>query len=502
MFKIFRPPKLSRSLGLGLGFAASAMMTTSILCDSIPITRKITVDELQKHKSTDSTWVAINRKVYDLTDFLQKHPGGSAIIMKFAGKDASKLFNHLHPIYVLDQYLEPENYLGELEGEFATEPKAKSEGGVPPLSRVFNLHDFEFISKKVLTPETWAYYSGGSDDEITMRDNHSAFARIFFNPKVLVDVRNVDISTEMMGIETDAPFYLTAVAMAQMGHPDGELSVARACKEENVIQMISSTSSYHFDDITKETTMSKWFQLYVQPDRSHSHQMLKKCENQNVKAVFVTVDTPVLGFREKDFRLRYADVEDDDTTEQFDPIKDYQDPGITWADIDDFKSRTNLPVAIKGVQRVEDVLLAIDHKVDAVVLSNHGGRQLEYSKPPIEVLADVMPILKERKLDDKIDIFIDGGVKRGTDVVKALCLGAKGVGIGRPYIYANSAYGERGVRKAIQLLKNEVILTMKLLGVTKLEDLNEDLIDTRNLKNRRFHNDVHNDIYEPLTFPK
>lgn len=480
------------------------------------ITQNVSIEELSKHNTIDNrVWVSVNQKVYDLTDFLHQHPGGAKIIMKYGGKDATKIFNSLHPVHVLD-LLDPEQCIGEMSEPFpdssgAEEPTEQELARLnylqkmPKISKIFNLNEFEYVAKKILTPEAWAYYSGGSDNEITLRENHYAFQKYFFNPRVLVDVRQVDISTTMLGVETAAPFYCSAAALAKLGHPDGELSISKGCGKENVIQMISSTASYGFDEILDVALPHQphWFQLYVKPDRAHSFEMIKKCEARGVKAIFVTVDTPLLGRREKDFKFRYDDdVEDVEADFEEDPLKSFQDPGLTWKDIDEFKKVTSIPIVVKGVQTPEDVLLAIDHKVDAVVLSNHGGRQLDFSRAPVDVLEETMALLKQKNLQDSIEIYIDGGVKRGTDVVKALCLGAKGVGLGRPFLYANSCYGEPGVKKAIQLLKNEIILSMKLMGVTKIEDLNSDLLDLRGV-DRKGHGDMFYDsLYEPLSPPE
>lgn len=468
----------------------------------------VTKDELSQHNSMENgVWIAINNQVYDLTEFITKHPGGAAILLKNAGKDASGIFNRLHPINVIDTYMDQIKHIGETDvgGKSEAdkqEEKARLENRkrMPNLSQFYNINDFEAIAKKILTPDAWAYYSGGADDEVTLRENHYAFQKYFFSPKVLIDVRNVDISTTMLGVKTDAPFYCSAAALAQLGHPDGELSISRGCGTENVIQMISSTASYPLEDIldVELPGQKHWFQLYVKPERKHAFETIKTCEERDVKGIFVTVDTPILGRREKDFKFRYGE----DGPNDDDPIVSYDDPGLTWKDIDEFKKATNIPIAIKGVQRVQDVLLAVEHGVDAVVLSNHGGRQLEFSRAPVDVLAEVMPILRERNLDKKVEIYIDGGIKRGTDVVKALCLGAKGVGLGRPFLYANSCYGEKGVKKAIQLLKFEVISTMKLLGVTKIEDLNMELLDMKSVYGRKFHDDyLYNSNYETLSNP-
>lgn len=475
----------------------------------------IPASEVVKHNSLETgIWVVLNNQVYDLTDFLSSHPGGAKIIMKYAGKDASLIFNKFHAPDVIKKFLSPEKCLGPLLGEMELaediteteedEERFKYIEKMPAMSRVFNLSDFEYIASKILTKGAWAYYSGGADDEVSLRENHYAFARIFFNPKVLIDFKDVDISTTMLGVKTSAPFYCSAAAQARLGHPDGEIGITKGCGAEGIIQMISSASSCSFDDIADaaKPEQSQWFQLYVNENRNLTYDVIKHCEEKNMKGLFVTVDSAKFGNREKDFRLKLFDSDDDmeeNGAKDTDQILAAKDVGLTWKDIDDFKKLTKMPVVIKGVQRVEDVLLAIEHKADAVVLSNHGGRQLDFSRSPVELLADVMPVLKEKQLDKKIEIYIDGGIRRGTDVLKALCLGAKGVGLGRPFLYANSAYGDKGVERAIQILKTEIVTDMKLLGVSKIEDLTPELLDLRNLYSRPVYSDLlYNTGYKPL----
>lgn len=483
-------------------------------------TQGVTVEELQKHTSPDSVWVAINGKVYDLTEFLTRHPGGAGIILKYAGKNASVIFNKFHAPNFVDKYLTPEECLGPLIGELEpaqditevgdSELRQEYIDNMPPLSEVFRVSDFEYIAKKILPPSAWYYYSSAADDEVSLRENHNAFSRIFFNPRVLVDVSNVDLSTTLMGLPASVPFYSSATAQGKLGHPDGECSIARGCGKEGVIQMISNYSSYPLADIVgaAQKGQPQWFQLYHEGE-SNSKQLVSECEELGLKALFVTVDTPELGRREKDMKLRAQIEANSDLLEDSSGAQELQsavsygkDTSVTWKDVENIASWTKIPVAVKGVQSVEDVVLAAEKGVKAVVISNHGGRQLDYARAPVEVLADAMPVLKEKGLDRKIDIFVDGGVRRGSDIIKCLALGAKGVGLGRVFLYANSCYGEEGVRKAIELLKSEMILDMKLLGVTKISDLGPQHLDLRGLHARLPPNDnLYYENYEPLSPP-
>jgi L-lactate dehydrogenase (cytochrome) len=500
-----------------------AVADRSISLDVDPRKTGITVDEVEKHNSMESgVWVVINNDVYDLTNFLSMHPGGAKIILEYAGKNASKIFNRYHSKDVFENLLPEDAYLGPLIGEMEEAEDVTEDNdparlerieNKPSINKVFNISDFEYIAKQILTDNAWAYYSSAADDEITLRENHYAYQRIFMNPKVLVKTDDVDMSTTMLGTPTEVPFYCSAAAQARLGHEDGELSIARGCGKEGVIQMISTYASCALDDIIDAGVGPQWFQLYVNPDRAVSYKTIKKVTERGIKGLFVTVDTASVGNREKGKRHALTGNEDDDAVDSEDASTEaafeksfltaYEDPQLTWEDIKQFKKATNMPVVVKGVQRVEDVLLAVEHGIDGVVLSNHGGRQLDFSRSPIEVLADVMPVLREKKLDDKIEVYIDGGVRRGTDVLKALCLGAKGVGLGRPFLYANSCYGEEGVRKAIAILKEEIAVDMKLLGVSKISELDPSLLDLRGLYSRPNYSDfLYNQGYVPLGNPK
>lgn len=519
-----RVPRVMAATTLVGTIAVAIALSQPYQLDAKPKGRGVPVEELQKHNSKENgVWVAINGDVYDLTDFLEMHPGGEKIILKYAGTNALKIFNKYHAKDVFAKFLSPEAYVGPLvgeleeaaditEGEMDPERLNKLEN-LPLIHHMMNLSDFEAVARQIIPPNAWAYYLSAADDEMSNRENHYAFHRIFFNPKVLVDVRDVDISTDMLGTKVAAPFYCLAAAQARLGHPDGELGISRGCGKERIIQMISSVALYSFDEIMDSALpdQTHWFQLYVLPDRQLAYDAIERANRRGAKALFVTVDAPELGNREKDRKFRLNLDLDDDSDEDAaiaaqmdaDVVMSHKDAGLTWKDIADFKKIAKMPVVLKGVQRVEDVLLAVENGVDAVVLSNHGGRQLDFARAPIEVLADVMPILRERKLDDKIEVYIDGGVTRGTDVLKALCLGAKGVGLGRAFLFANSCYGEKGVQKMIKLLKEEIRLNMKLLGVSKISELTPELVDTRSLIARSAQPDyMYNTSYEPLTPPK
>lgn len=483
--------------------------------------------EIAKHNSTESCWVIVHGKAYDLTDFLPEHPGGSKIILKYAGKDATEQYEPIHPPDTLDKYLAQSKHLGQVDMSTVTEEVKEIDpdeearqvrlARMPPLEQCYNLMDFEAVASKVMKKQAWAYYSSGADDEITMRENHSAFHKIWFRPKILVDVEKVDFSTTMLGTKVDIPFYVTATALGRLGHDEGELILTRAAKQHNVIQMIPTLASFSFDEIVsaRRGDQVQWLQLYVNKDRAITKKIVQRAEEAGCKGLFITVDAPQLGRRERDMRSKFDDVGSNVQNTGGDKvdrsqgaaraISSFIDPSLSWKDIPWFLSITRMPIILKGVQRVEDVIRAIDAGVQGVVLSNHGGRQLDTARSGIEILAEVMPVLRERGLDGKIEIYIDGGIRRATDIIKALCLGATGCGIGRPFLYGMSAYGLPGVDRAMSLLKAEMEMGMRLIGAASIAELNPTLVDARGIG---WHTGagpedlLSRGIYEPLAGPQ
>jgi len=489
--------------------------------------RKLSGQEVEKHNNKDDCWVIIHGKAYDVTEFLPEHPGGPKIILKYAGKDATETYEPIHPPDTLDKYLDKSKHLGEVD--MNTVAKAQEEVDpdeadrqerikrMPILEQCYNLLDFEAVARRVMKRTAWAYYSSGADDEITMRENHTAFHKIWFRPRVLVDVGKIDFSTTMLGSKCSIPFYVTATALGKLGNPEGEVVLTRGAKKHNVIQMIPTLASCSFDEIVdaREGDQVQWLQLYVNSDRKITERIVRHAEARGCKGLFITVDAPQLGRREKDMRSKFSDVGSNvqntggDNVDRSQgaarAISSFIDPSLTWKDIPWFLSITKMPIILKGVQRVEDVLKAIEVGVHGVVLSNHGGRQLDTARSGIEILAEVMPILREKNLQNRIEIFIDGGVRRATDIIKALCLGAKGVGIGRPFLYAMSAYGLPGVDRAMQLLKDEMEMNMRLIGAASIEDLTPDLVDTRAISQHATTvpgDTLSMSVYDPLVNPQ
>ncbi|KAL8929435.1 MAG: hypothetical protein Q9172_000486 [Xanthocarpia lactea] len=468
-----------------------------------PKSQKLDGKEIAKHNNDGDCWVIIHGKAYDVTEFKEEHPGGKQIILKWAGKDATETYDPIHPPDTLDKFLDKSKHLGEVEMDTVQQDEAEEDPDelerqerikrMPILEQCYNLMDFEAVARRVMKKTAWAYYSSGADDEITMRENHSAYHKIWFRPRILVDVEKIDLSTTMLGSKCSIPFYVTATALGKLGNPEGEVILTRGARKHNVVQMIPTLASCSFDEIVdaKEGDQTQWLQLYVNKDRAITKRIVEHAEKRGCKGLFITVDAPSLGRREKDMRSKFSDVGSnvqDTGGDNIDrsqgaarAISSFIDPALSWKDIPWFLSITKMPILLKGVQRVEDVIRAIEAGVQGVVLSNHGGRQLDFARSGIEVLAEVMPVLRERGWENRIEIYVDGGVRRATDIIKALCLGATGVGIGRPFLYAMSAYGLPGVDRAMQLLKDEMEMNMRLIGCSTVDQLNPTLVDTRGL---------------------
>ncbi|KAG8715750.1 Cytochrome b2, mitochondrial precursor [Ceratobasidium sp. 423] len=425
----------------------------------------ISYDEVLKHNTRESCWVVIRGQVYDITDFIPKHPGGVKPILANAGTDATEIYESIHAKGLIEKMLSPSQHIGALDPSTAPAPNpeaqeeeeriAKARAKLPPLSHVLNLNEFEELAQTVLSKTAWSYYRSAADDEYAHMNNALAFRRYWFRPRVLRGTKTIDTSCEILGIPSTLPIFVSPAAMAGLGDPAGEVNITKGAGKTGIIQGISSNASCTVDEIANARVDPQkqplFFQLYVASDRAKSVETIKRIEKLGYRAIFFTVDAPVLGNRELDQRNRAGlldsgDDEEDQKGGVASTIDGYFDTNIDWSTLKWLKTVTKLPIILKGVQTVEDVELAAKHGVQGVLLSNHGGRQLDYAPAGIDVLYELRQ--KRPDLFEKVEVYIDGGVRRGTDVLKALCLGAKGVGLGRTFLFANGTYGEKGVVKA------------------------------------------------------
>ena len=478
-------------------------------------------------KNPNGAWVVVKGKVYNFTDFAKDHPGGPELLQKNNGKDATEEFVASHPEDIIFRTVTPEQYdkmyVGNIDpssmkpSDIATltddsdgEEESAAPGTsneAPSLDTCLNLYDFEAIASRTMKKAGWAYYSSGADDEITLRENHSAFHRIWLRPRVMVNVKEIDMKSKILGYPTSAPLYLSAAAMCKLGHPDGECSWTRAAGKEGIIQMIPTLSSCSLDDImgARIEGQTVFFQLYVNSNRDTCRKIVEKAERLGCKVMFITCDAPQLGNREKDRRVKVshsgANVQSGKTVKKSEgtakALTTFIDPSLNWADIAWFRSITKMKIVLKGIATAEDAVLAVDHNIPAIVLSNHGGRQLDFARSGIEILPEVMQALRENNVSEKIEVFIDGGVRRGTDIFKALALGAKAVGLSRPALYAMSAFGQAGVEKMIQILKDELEMTMRLMGTPTIADIRPEMVVTSDLGR---HNTIPRDWLQHETY--
>jgi len=458
-----------------------------------------TYAEVATHNTRNDCWVIIHDKVFDLSAFLDEHPGGSGIILKYAGRDATTAFEPIHPPDITNT-LPPTTFKGLLDNKSAPVEQTaantqKSKPVVvldkPPLSHLLNVYDFEVIARKTMKKEAWDYYSSGADDEITLRENHTAFQRLWLRPRVLVNVRNIDTRAKMLGYDTSLPLYITATALAKLAHPEGEVVLTRAAANQSIIQMLPTLGSCSLNEMTsaRKPGQVQFFQLYVNSNRQLTEELVRRAETLGCKALFITVDAPCLGRREKDMRNKFQAEEPDvqkgtkvvRSQGTARAISQFIDAGLTWDDLIWFKSITRMPIVLKGVQCGEDAVLAAKHGVQGLVLSNHGGRQLDFARSGIEILPEVMAALKAAGFENSLEVYVDGGVRRGTDIFKALALGAKAVGIGRPSLYGLASYGQDGVEQVISLLRDEFEMCMRLMGCARLEDIKPEMVLSRNL---------------------
>lgn len=433
----------------------------------------ITERELAQHSTAADCWIAFHGKVYDLTAFLERHPGGSEILLKFAGKDASKVFGGKHPASFLTM-LPEEACLGELEGGAApADAGGVQKPAIPPLETLLNTRDFQAVAELSMEHEGWIYYSTAAEDERTFAENEAAFGRWWFRPRVLVDVSHVDAATTILGVKSSFPLFLSASAMSGLAHPEAELALAKATGSIGVPQMVPTISTRTHEEIASHRPEghTQFLQLYVNRDHRITEALVHKGEDLDYKALFLTVDTPLIGRRERDLRNKYAQGQS-----VIRSLGTISDPSLTWAFVDWLKSITKLPIVLKGVQRGDDAQRAQASGVAGILVSNHGGRQLDGARSSLDALEEIMETLGPRP---SMEVYLDGGIRRGTDVVKALALGARAVGLARPVVYGLAGYGAKGAETVLRLLKEETELCMALCGAPNVGSITRDLIVRR-----------------------
>ncbi len=376
---------------------------------------------------------------------------------------------------------------------------------------IVNIDDLRRAARRRLPRALFDYIDGGAEDERTMRANQADFARYSFRPRVLVDVSQRDQSTTVLGQRIASPLILSPTGFTGLFWPHGEAVAARAAGRKDVIFTASTMSICPMEEIARAATGPLWFQLYVWRDREVVQSLIERAQAAGFRVLVVTVDTPVLGQRERDVRsglvlppritvrnvldtmrrfswlrgvltnprptfgnfVGTAGVSHDAvslasfTTQQF-------SPAVSWREVDWYRSIWQGPIALKGVLSPEDARLAIEHGIEAIIVSNHGGRQLDGAPSAVEVLPEIVDAV-----DSRAEVILDGGVRRGSDVVKAIALGARVCMIGKAFNYGVAAAGQRGVEKAIDILQTEIDRTLALIGRRTLADLDRSAVRTR-----------------------
>jgi len=361
--------------------------------------------------------------------------------------------------------------------------------GLNVQEEITNVMEFEAVARKKLPKMVFDYYASGAEDQYTLKLNRTAFEEYRLKPRILVDVSKQDLSTTVLGHKLTMPIMVAPTAMQKMAHPEGELATARAAASMGTAMTLSSWATSSVEEVNSVGPGLRFFQLYVYKNRTVVEQLVRRAEKAGFKAIALTVDTPRLGRREADIKNRFV-LPPGLTLKNFEGldlgtmsktsdsglasyVAGQIDRSLTWKDIQWLQTITSLPIFVKGVMSAADTKLAIRHGAQGIIVSNHGARQLDYVCATIQALEEVV-IASE----GKIPVFLDGGVRRGTDVLKALALGAKGIFIGRPVVYGLASSGEAGVKKVLTMLRDELELAMALVGCPSVKDINRSIIVT------------------------
>jgi 4-hydroxymandelate oxidase len=347
------------------------------------------------------------------------------------------------------------------------------------LAAIVNLHEFEALGRERMSSPNFDYLAGGSWDEITLAENDEAWKRFRLVPRVLTDIRAVDLRGSFLGRASALPIAIAPMAAQASAHPDAEGGMARAAAAAGIPMVLATSASTTPEDVVDSAPGADLiFQLYLVKDLGYTRSIVERAAASGYRAIVLTVDLPVLGYRERDRRSGFrrpampiVDGAGGADRGRYSGLDDQRSMGLTWADLAEVRSWSGLPLVLKGIVAPADASIAVDHGADAIVVSNHGGRQLDRTIATADALEDVVAAVA-----GLAEVWVDGGIRRGLDVAVALALGATGVLVGRPMYWALAAGGQAGVERAIAILREELSIALPLLGVASVRELGRELV--------------------------
>jgi 4-hydroxymandelate oxidase len=367
-----------------------------------------------------------------------------------------------------------------------------------PDCQPINLWEYEQLAKEHLSQMALDYYSSGAGDEATLRDNRAAFERVKLRPRMLVDVSDRHLHTSILGQPLQLPLLIAPMAFQCLAHPEGEVATAKAAASAGVGMVLSTLATKTMEEVALPNSV-QWFQLYIHKDRGLTRALVERAKFAGYKALCLTVDAPMLGKRERDQRNQFTlppglhaanlttisglDIpQTEGESGLFAYFAQQLDPSLTWQDLEWLQSISSLPLVLKGILRGDDAVRAVEHGAKAIVVSNHGGRQLDGAIASLDALPEIVTAV-----DSQVEVLIDGGIRRGTDILKALALGAKAVLIGRPVLWGLASAGKIGVSHIISLLQQELDVAMALSGCATLQDIDSSLVQlSTNLDRKKY----------------
>ena len=352
-----------------------------------------------------------------------------------------------------------------------------------------NVNDFEAAARRNVMPGHWAYMASGVDDDATLRANREGYKHIQLRPRRLRDATKVDMRTELFGTVYSSPIFLCPTGGEKSIHPDGELAVARAARARGTMQMLSTSTSTGVEEVNNALGRPVWYQLYAPTSWEVCERLVRRVEAAGCPVIALTVDNTTGRNSETYLRTRPKDLRQCGACHQggagptikerkmYEGINmtgvSAQNPGMTWEFVDRLRKATKLKLFIKGIDTREDAQLCVEHGIDGILVSNHGGRSTETGRATIEALPEVV-----QAVGNRIPVFVDGGVRRGTDAFKALALGAKAVGIGRPFLWGLGAFGQAGIERVLEILQGELKLVMGNCGTQTVAAINRSYVAT------------------------